>query len=60
MNDKFLMAFEINFDQKESLTKLIGKYFKEDNTSFIFLNDLYNKCRYLIIEGGYNVNYFKM
>lgn len=60
MNDKFVMAFEINYDQKEELTKLIGKYFTEDNTSFIFLKDIYGKDRYLIIEGGYDVNYIKM
>lgn len=60
MNDKFVMAFEINFDQKEELTKLIGKYFTEDNTSFVFLKDIYGKDRYLIIEGGCDVNYIKM
>lgn len=60
LNDKFLMAFEINYDQKDELTSLIGKYFKDETTSFVFLKDIYGKDRYLLIEGGYNVNYFEM
>ena len=60
MNDKFLMAFEINYDQKERLTKLIGKYFTNDDTKFLFLKDIFGKDRYLIILGGYDVTYFEM
>ena len=60
MNDKFLMAFEINYDQKERLTKLIGKYFTNDDTKFLFLKDIFGKDRYLIILGGYDVTYFQM
>jgi release factor glutamine methyltransferase len=60
MNKKFVMAFEINYDQKESLTKLIGKYFKDEDTSFLFLKDIYDKYRYLIITGGYDVKYFEI
>ncbi len=60
MNEKFLMAFEINYDQKERLTNLIGKYFTSEDTKFLFLKDIYNKDRYLIILGGYDVAYFQM
>ena len=60
MNDKFLMAFEINYDQKERLTNLIGKYFTNDDTKFLFLKDIFGKDRYLIILGGYDVTYFEM
>jgi release factor glutamine methyltransferase len=60
MNKKFVMAFEINYDQKDALTQLIGKYFKDEDTSFIFLKDIYDKYRYLIITGGYDVKYFEI
>lgn len=59
-NDKFIMAFEINYDQKERLTNLIGKYFKSEDTKFLFLKDIFGKDRYLIILGGYDVTYFQM
>lgn len=48
MNDNFLMAFEINYDQEEKLTFLIQKYFSED-TNFFFRNDSFGKTRYLYI-----------
>lgn len=55
MNDnKFMMAFEIGYDQKESLTKLIEKYFKDDEQiQYKFYKDIYNLDRYLIILKGY-------
>lgn len=53
MNDKFFMAFEINFDQKNGLTKLINQYFDSENTQYIFRKDIYGKDRYLFIFGGY-------
>lgn len=55
MNDnKFMMAFEIGFDQKESLTQLIEKYFKSDEQiQYKFYKDIYNLDRYLIILKGY-------
>lgn len=59
MNKQFLMAFEINYDQEELLKPLIGQYFKDEDTSFIFLKDIYGKTRYLFILGGYDVKYFQ-
>lgn len=53
MNEKFLMAFEINFDQEEKLTQLIGKYFDLNKIKYFFKKDIYNKVRYLFIIGGY-------
>ena len=47
MNKKFILAFEIGEDMKDSLTELCDRYFKEDN--YIFLKDLYDKYRFLII-----------
>ena len=55
MNKKFFMAFEINYDQKEGLTKLIKKYFEIENINYIFKKDIYGKERYLLIFGGYNL-----
>lgn len=51
MNDEFLMAFEINYDQEEKLTNLIYKYFKKD-IEFSFEEDLYGLTRFLFIYRG--------
>ena len=51
MNDEFLMAFEINYDQEEKLTNLIYKYFKKD-IEFSFEKDLYGLTRFLFIYRG--------
>lgn len=53
-DDKFMMAFEIGYDQQEQLTFLIKKYFKEDeHIEYKFYQDIYNLDRYLIILKGY-------
>ena len=52
MKNDFFMAFEINYDQEEDLTKLIKKHFGE-NVRYIFEKDIYNLTRYLFILGGY-------
>ena len=53
-DDKFMMAFEIGYDQQEQLTLLIKKYFKEDeHIEYKFYQDIYNLDRYLIILKGY-------
>lgn len=53
-NNKFLMAFEINYDQENQLRDLIEKYFhSEENIEFKFYKDIYNMTRYLIILKGY-------
>ena len=40
MGEKFFMAFEINYDQKGKLTKLIKQYFDLNNTQYIFKRDM--------------------
>lgn len=52
MNDKFLMAFEINYDQEEQLIKIILEYFDKD-VEYIFKLDSYGRKRFLFILGGY-------
>ncbi len=52
MNSSFFMAFEINYDQEQKLTKLIKKYFNE-NIRYKFEKDIYNLNRYLFILNGY-------
>lgn len=52
-SDKFLMAFEINYDEEDKLTDLINKYFDNSQISFKFFKDIYNLTRYLIIMKGY-------
>ncbi|MDY2727439.1 MAG: HemK family protein methyltransferase [Candidatus Onthovivens sp.] len=52
MNKKFIMAFEINFDQEEKLTFLINKYFNLNNISFKFEKDQFGLTRFLFIFGG--------
>lgn len=59
MGDKFFMAFEINFDQKKPLTKLIKTYFDLSKVQYIFKQDIYGKDRYLLIFGGYNLGNIK-
>lgn len=54
MNKKFLMAFEINYDQEEKLTELIKKYFDLSKIKFEFVKDIYGLTRYLFIEGNYD------
>ena len=54
MNRKFLMGFEINYDQEEKLTFYISKYFDLKTVSYRFIKDIYGKTRYLIIEGENN------
>ncbi len=55
MNDnKFMMAFEIGYNEKDVLTNLINKYFSEEsNIQYKFYKDIYNIDRYLIILKGY-------
>lgn len=55
MNDnKFMMAFEIGYNEKDVLTNLINKYFSEEsNIQYKFYKDIYNLDRYLIILKGY-------
>ena len=47
LNEKFLLAFEIDEDMEDSLKELINKYF--ENVSYIFKKDIYNKTRFLLI-----------
>ena len=54
MNDKFIMAFEINYDQQERLTDLIAKYFKDDIT-FTFVKDIYDRTRFLFVFRGFDL-----
>ena len=53
MKDKFLMAFEINYDQEDKLTDLIYKYFDENDSMYRFQKDSFGKTRFLFILGGY-------
>lgn len=53
MKDKFLMAFEINYDQEDKLTDLIYKYFDENNSMYRFQKDSFGRTRFLFILGGY-------
>ncbi len=54
LNNKFLMSFEINYDQEEKLTKLINKYF-DKNINYLFKKDSYNLTRFLFITRGYDI-----
>ena len=54
MNDKFLMAFEINYDQEEKLTFLIKHYFDLNKIEYRFISDVFGLTRYLIIRGDYS------
>lgn len=53
MNEKYFMAFEINYDQEEILTELIKKYLK--NVYYIFEKDYYDLTRFLFIFKGYKL-----
>lgn len=53
MNEKYFMAFEINYDQEEVLTELIKKYLK--NVYYIFEKDYYDLIRFLFIFKGYKI-----
>ncbi len=52
MNEHFMMAFEINYDQEDKLIDLIDKYFDRDHTAYSFHKDFYGKTRFLFIFGG--------
>ncbi len=54
LNDNFLLAFEINYDQKEKLTSLLSKYF-EDGVCFSFVKDIYDRVRFLFVSRGYEL-----
>lgn len=54
LNEKYLMAFEMNYDQKDEIQKLVDKYFKNEKINLYFLRDIYNKDRYVFIFGGYD------
>ena len=54
LNDNFLLAFEINYNQQEKLTSLLSKYF-EDGISFSFIKDIYDKVRFLFVSRGYEL-----
>lgn len=49
VNDKYLICFEIGEDMEEALTKLAKQYCP--SASFCFLDDMYNKKRFLLIKG---------
>lgn len=53
MNDKFFMAFEMNYDQENELTILIEKYLK--NVYYKFEKDFYGLPRMLFISKGYEL-----
>lgn len=46
--DKYILAFEIDEDMENDLTRLVKQYFKDEATYF-FKKDLYLKTRYLFI-----------
>ena len=48
LNDKYIIALEINEKSKEDLTEIVKKYF-DKNIIFSFENDLSGKLRYLFI-----------
>ncbi len=56
MKERFLMAFEINYDQEEKLTFLINNYFDLTKIKYKFVKDVFGKTRYLFIEGNYENN----
>lgn len=49
LNKKFMMAFEIGYNQKEEIKKLAEKYFK--NIDFKCFKDINKKDRIVIIKG---------
>ena len=48
INSKFLIAFEINYNQKEAITKLVNKYLP--NTKIEAYKDYNDKDRYIFIS----------
>ena len=48
LKEKYLMAFEIGEDMKESLTRLVNAYLPKDE--FFFKEDIYGKTRFLFIK----------
>ena len=48
LNDKYLIAFEIGEDMKESMETLVRKYYPDDE--FYFQEDIYGKTRFLFIK----------
>ena len=48
LNDKYLIAFEIGEDMKESMETLVRKYYPNDE--FSFQEDIYGKTRFLFIK----------
>ena len=48
LNDKYIIAFEIGEDMKESLETLVKKYCPNDE--FYFQEDMYGKTRFLFIK----------
>ena len=48
LNDKYIIAFEIGEDMKESLEILVKKYCPNDD--FYFQEDMYGKTRFLFIK----------
>ena len=52
MDNKFMMAFEINYDQEHQLTELVEEYFPGDK-KYMFLKDIYGLTRFLFILKGY-------
>ncbi len=50
LQDKYLMAFEIDECLKKELEELINKYFRKDDVQYLFKKDLYNKIRFLFIS----------
>ena len=48
LNDKYLIAFEIGEDMKNSLTIIVKKYCHHDE--FFFQEDIYGKTRFLFIK----------
>ncbi len=55
MGDKFMMAYEIGYDEKNTLEDLIKRYFDSDKIQYLFKKDIYGKDRYLLIFGGYHL-----
>ena len=48
LNDKYIIAFEIGENMKESLETLVKKYCPNDE--FYFQEDMYGKTRFLFIK----------
>lgn len=53
LNEKYMMAFEINYDEEDELTELINKYFTEFGVNYEFIRDSFSRTRFLFIYRGY-------